>query len=324
MDIHGQSEHLSLLNTRSHLGLLDRYAEDDAVLKQYQTVYVKHHAIRRELEELIRMENEEKSRLELLQFQLDEIQTARLQPGEDHELEIERNRLANAESLAGMVQESLAMLDEPSPEAPAVVDLLGQVSRLLQSIARLDSGQQELAENAEGLLESLQDLAGSLRDYGEEIEFNPRRLAEVEERLDLIHRLSRKYGGSIDAVLAYAAKNQSMLEKIANAGERIAELQQQEDRILVELGGLAEELSQARIGASEKLGTAIERELDDLRMQGARFTVEQLREELPGGLPGADGKRYHFDNTGIDRVEFMIAPNPGEGFQTAGQDCIRW
>lgn len=315
VDIHGQSEHLSLLNTRSHQGLLDRYAENNSLLKNYQTLFQQHHAVRKELDALVRMEAEEKSRLELLQFQLDEITAARLQTGEDVELELERTRLANAEALAGMVQESLAMLDEPSPEAPAAVDLLGQISRLLQSLVRLDPGQQELANTAEELLDNLQDMAGSLRSYGEEIEFNPRRLAEVEERLDLIHRLSRKYGGSIEAVLAYAHKNQSVLEQIANAGEQIDELNRREREIRAELGGVAEELSRTRADASAKLSSAIESELVDLKMPGARFSVDLAREESRDGLPTADGKSYRFDLNGIDRVEFMIAPNPGEGFK---------
>jgi DNA repair protein RecN (Recombination protein N) len=315
IDIHGQSEHLSLLNTHAHLGLLDRFADDGALLTEYQTRYRKLTGIRRELEELVRLEKEDQSRLELLQFQLDEITAARLQEGEEEELEKERTRLANAENLAGLAQECLALLDEASPEVPSVVDLLAQLAHQVNSLVRVDASQTELSDQAASLLENVQDLAASIRGYAEEIEFNPRRLEEVEERLELIHRLTRKYGGSVASAQTFAEKNQAALERISHAGDRIEELGRQEESLLGELSALAVDLSARRKSAAGKLSKAVEGELDQLRMQGARFTVEQKNDFLSTGLTNSEGERVRFDLNGFDQVEFLIAPNPGEGFK---------
>src|SRR3970282_1293827 len=136
-------------------------------------------------------------RVEMLTYQAEEIEAARMKPGEDEELRKERDRLANAESLSRNAQEALAVLEEGSPETPAATDLVGQVVQALSALAKIDSAQMELANQAELLLDTMSDLIHSLRDYLEEIEFNPKRLDEVEERLDLIHSLTRKYGGRL-------------------------------------------------------------------------------------------------------------------------------
>ena len=160
---------------------------------------------------------------------------ARLKPGEDEELRKERDRLANAESLSRNAQEALAVLEEGSPETPAATDLVGQVARHLAALAKIDSAKIEMANQAELLLDTMSDLIHSLRDYLEEIEFNPKRLDEVEERLDLIHSLTRKYGGSIPAVIAYGAEARKQLETITTAAERIQELEMQEAKLLEKL-----------------------------------------------------------------------------------------
>jgi DNA repair protein RecN (Recombination protein N) len=315
VDIHGQSEHLSLLNTHAHIGLLDRYARNESLLSSYQKVYHHLHTVQKELFELIRLEKEDQARLELIQFQLDEIQSARLVDGEEQELDKERTRLANAENLTSLAHESIALLDEAAPETQSVVDLLGQAVRNLSALARVDSSQAELADAGESLLENCQDLAARVRDYAEQIEFNPRRLEEVEERLDLIHRLSRKYGGSVPAILEHAHKNQIALERISHAGERISALQVEEKELLAGLAILANELTISRMDASTKLAQAVELELRDLRMEGAKFKVDLHSDPAEQGLPIEGKAPVYFDATGADRVEFMIAPNPGEGFK---------
>jgi DNA repair protein RecN (Recombination protein N) len=152
-------------------------------------------------------------------------------------------------------------------------------------------------------------------DYMEELEFNPRRLEQVEERLDLIHNLKRKYGGSIEAVLAFGRDARSRLEQIAHADERIEELEAQQQSLLHELAAQALQLSDIRKKAAASLSSGVERELADLSMLGARFTVDFKQIESPDGLPVAEGLHLNFDDRGFDRVEFLIAPNPGEGFK---------
>jgi DNA repair protein RecN (Recombination protein N) len=224
VDIHGQAEHLSLLDPRAHLGLLDRYAEVARPLSDYRQTYHTLLNLRRELNDLRKAQTDAERRVDILTYQAEEVESARLKPGEDEELRKERDRLANAESLSRNAQEALAVLEEGSPDTPAATDLVGQVVQALSALAKIDSAQNEMADQAEVLLEGMSDLIHSLRDYLEEIEFNPKRLDEVEERLDLIHSLVRKYGGSIPAVIAYGAEARKQLETITTAGERIQEL----------------------------------------------------------------------------------------------------
>jgi DNA repair protein RecN (Recombination protein N) len=172
-----------------------------------------------------------------------------------------------------------------------------------------------MANQAEILLDTISDLIHSLRDYLEEIEFNPKKLDEVEERLDLIHSLVRKYGGSIPAVLSYGTEARNQLETITTAGERIQELEMQEARLLEKLAKQGLVLSEKRKSAAVTMGNGIETELDDLRMAEAKFNVDFQTKPDPNGAPVENGTRIAFDQNGFDRVEFMIAPNPGEGLK---------
>lgn len=315
VDIHGQTEHLSLLDVRAHLGLLDRFAGVDSLLAHYRQTYTALQAIRRELDELRRAQADSERRIEMLTFQAEEIESARLKPGEDEELRQERDRLANAESLAANAQEALGLIDEGSPETPAITDQFGQAAAALSSLARIDTTQAELSARADGLLENLSDLAGDLRDYLETIEYNPKRLNEAEERLDLMHRLMRKYGGTIESVLAFGAKARADLETITNAAEKIGELQEKEAKLLKELSERGTALSEKRKKAAQTLAKGIENELGDLKMEQARFSVDfQTKPDL-NGLPLSAGPRVAFDSSGFDRVEFLVAPNPGEGLK---------
>ena len=315
IDIHGQAEHLSLLDPHAHLGLLDRYAEVARPLTDYRQTYHALLSLRRELNDLRKAQADAERRVDMLTYQVEEIEAARLKPGEDEELRKERDRLANAESLSRNAQEALAVLEEGSPETPAATDLVGQATQALSALAKIDSAQHELANQAELLLDSMSDLIHSLRDYLEEIEFNPKRLDDVEERLDLIHSLTRKYGGSIPAVIAYGAETRRQLETITTAGERIEELEAQEAKLLEKLAKQGNLLSEKRKSAATELGKGIEAELDDLRMQAAKFGVDFQIKPDPNGAPVENGTRIAFDQNGFDRIEFLIAPNPGEGLK---------
>ncbi len=315
IDIHGQAEHLSLLDPRAHLGLLDRYAEVSQPLGDYRQTYHTLLNLRRELTDLRKTQSDSDRRAEMLTYQAEEIESARLKVGEDEELRKERDRLANAETLAENAQEALAVLDEGSPETPAATDLVGQAAQALATLAKIDAGQSELAEQAELLLDTISDVIHSLRDYLERIEYNPKRLEDVEERLDLLHSLTRKYGGNIPAVLAYGADARKQLETITGAAERINELEMQEARLLEKLARQGGTLSEKRKSAATEMGKGIETELNDLKMASARFGVDFQTKPDVNGIPLSDGARIAFDQNGFDRVEFLIAPNPGEGLK---------
>ena len=315
VDIHGQAEHLSLLDSRAHLGLLDRYAEVARPLSDYRQIYHTLLNLRRELNEFRKAQADADRRVEMLTYQADEIEAAHLKPGEDEELRKERDRLANAESLARNAQEALAVLEEGSPDTPAATDLVGQAAQALAALAKLDPAQNELANQGEILLDTMSDVIHSLRNYLEEIEFNPKRLDEVEERLDLIHSLKRKYGGSIPAVIASGAEARRQLETISNAAERIGELELEESKLLETLAAQGSLLTEKRKSAALAMGKGIESELDDLRMEAAKFSVDFQTKPDPGGAPLQNGTRIAFDQNGFDRIEFLIAPNPGEGLK---------
>ncbi len=312
VDIHGQSEHLSLMNTRQHIGLLDRYAKNQDELRRYQQQYRQLMEVRREIKDLRQIEAEAASRIELLTFQEQEISTARLEAGEDALLDQERNRLANSENLANAAQQALMLLDDPTPDMPSITDLLGQLAHHLQNLARYDPSQQDIADRGGNLLELAADLGRDLRSYVEQIEINPRRLEEIEERISLINNLKRKYGGSIESILAYRISTQENLEKINFSGERIVELKKQERTILDDLWIQAQVLSTLRKSAAEQLGKSIESELNELKMEGAQFQVQF--DTLPGNNEhpaNPNGLDIH----GMDKLEFLIAPNPGEGLK---------
>jgi DNA repair protein RecN (Recombination protein N) len=315
IDIHGQAEHLSLLDSRAHLGLLDRYAEVSRPLSDYRQTYHSLLNLRNELNELRKAQADADRRIEFLTYQAEEIEEAHLKPGEDEELRKERDRLANAESLAQNAQEAIAVLEEGSPDTPAATDLVGQAAQALHALAKIDSAQSELANQAEVLLDTISDVIHSLRGYLEDIEFNPKRLDEVEERLDLIHSLTRKYGGSIPAVIASGENARRQLETITGAADRINELEIEEAKLLEKLGKQGLTLSEKRKSAATKMSQGIETELDDLKMSAAKFAVDFQTKSDPNGVPLNGGPRIGFDQNGIDRVEFLIAPNPGEGLK---------
>ncbi len=312
VDIHGQSEHLSLMNNRQHIGLLDRYAKDEDDLKSYQKLYHQFLDNRRELKELRVIEQEASSRIELLSFQEQEIAAAQVEIGEDVLLEQERTRLSNAENLALSAQQALTLLDEPTPDMPSITDLLGQLAHQLQQLERFDPSHKDFADTGGNLLEQAEDLSREIRNYAEQIEFNPRRLVEIEERIGLLNNLKRKYGGSIESILEFREATKAKLEKINYSGERIAELENIEKKLLEDLSSLGQVLSGIRKAAAEKLSQAIESELDELKMEGARFQV--AFDTLPVSEDKSSGQAG-LDLNGMDKVEFLIAPNPGEGLK---------
>ncbi len=314
VDVHGQSEHLSLLRVREHLNLLDRYAQAEEARQVFAQAYEGLSRVRAELAALRQSEREAARRAEMLAFQINEIEAAALRPGEEAVLLEERTRLANAEQLSELAERAIAALDESVDQTIPARDLLGQAAEALAALARVDASMAGLRDEAQALLEQAGELARRVRVYREEVEFNPRRLDEVEERLALIRGLQRKYGDSIEEVLAYREKARAELDAITHAEERLQALESEEQALLARLADIGQELSQMRREAGERLARAVEGELEDLRMAGARFGVEVRWEEEAVGVP-VGGKRFAFGPSGLDRVEFLVAPNPGEGLK---------
>ncbi|MBN2393325.1 MAG: DNA repair protein RecN [Anaerolineae bacterium] len=335
VDIHGQSEHLSLLRVREHLNLLDRFAGLEPLRAQVAEVVKQIQAVRRDLRALRQSERDRMQRIDLLRFQVDEISAAKLTPGEKEALESELVRLSNAEQLAALIANLVAVLEEGRGQSPAILDLLGQAQRDMTTLARIDVTLAPQAQTLEEIGYQAEDLARTLRDYLGDVEFNPRRLTWVEERLSLLRQLARKYGGAVEDVLVYAERSAAELETLEHSDERIAELTQQEAMLLAQCATLCQTLSKKRRAAAVQLSRGVETELQDLRMEGARLGVAfQWREEADGipldeplsselavsslgteTLVEGTVMRADFDITGMDRGEFLIAPNPGEGLK---------
>ncbi len=301
VDLHGQSEHLSLLRVREHVNLLDRFAGLMPLRQRVAELFQQWRAAQRELSALQQAERERERRLDMLRYQLEEIRAARLKPGEEAVLQEEHTRLANAEALAAWAEEAYAALYESHRDAPSALDQIAHAARALANLERLDK---RFAEHHRALQEAsviVEEVARAVRDYRDAIEFNPRRLQQVEERLELIKRLKRKYGESVEAVIAYGEQVAHELERIETLGERIEALSAHVAALAEQLRAHAVQLSAQRRKAAQQLIAGIERELQDLRMAGARFDVSFAEQEP--------------DATGCDQVEFMIAPNPGEGLK---------
>ncbi len=313
VDVHGQGDHLSLLRPREHVFMLDRFgaleAEREKLAAQVRGVS----AIRQELQVLRQNERERERRLDMLDFQIQEIGAARLKPGEEAGLLQERARLANAEKLAAQADDVIRALSGDD-EGDGAADLLGKAARSLAALARIDAALAESQTSAAALAEQARDLGAALAHYRERLEHNPKRLNAIEERLETIARLQRKYGERIEEVLAFAERALKERDGLANASTRIAELTEREGSALAEIARLGDQLSAKRKTVAKKLSVGIERELADLKMERGRFSVAQERGSAADGAPTDDGP-VAFDQTGLDRVEFLIAPNPGEGLK---------
>lgn len=315
VDLHGQSEHLSLLRVKQHLALLDRYAGNQTQKQNYLKDFHALSLVKNELKRLRQSESEAARRLDILDYQINEISSAKLEHDEEDLLITERNRLANAENLASAAQQALVKLEDGTPESASIIDLMGEVINDLKVISRLDKSQDGISENFEGSFSQISELSLELRNYIEQIEFNPQRLNQVEERLDLIANLKRKYGNTISEILVYLRNAENERDTISNAAERIAELEIQENRCLKLLAESGQALSITRHQAAEKLARGIEAELVELNMDGARFEVEIKMQLDPEGVKLDDGRIVGYSINGLDEVEFLIAPNPGEGLK---------
>lgn len=314
VDVHGQSEHLSLLRVKEHLHLLDRFAQDESILASYRDSFHLYLDIYQELEELKTREQDAARRTEFLTYQINEIEAAALQTGEDSGLSDERVRLSNSEQLARLTEDIISALDEPPDERSSASDLLGRAAEAAGRLAKIDPGTEDFSTQTQSLAEGASELVRYLRDYRDSVEHNPRRLDEIEERLSLINSLKQKYGGTIDSILEHGQSAQVELENLTHAEERIQELESELAKQLEKLSKVGRELSEVRRQAGDDLSKLIESELRDLKMDGAQFKVGIQWNDDADGLQ-VDERVLRFDATGIDEVEFLVEPNPGEGLK---------
>ncbi len=299
IDIHGQSDNQSLLNPKNHLSLLDEYGNLGFDLEEYYKVYSEYRSIEKEIEALSADEDEKARRLELLRFQADEITAAALKPSEDEELEQSRDRLYNMESIisgAGTAYGALYGGDEGT-----ACDLLRQAVRAISAVAQFDPTLLESLDRLSGVVAETEDIASDIGGLLSKSDFSMAELDRIEERLDLISTLKRKYGNTIEEINDFAASAAEQADKIEKSDERLKELESARNTILSKLKDLAASLTEKRKAAANELEAKITEELSALDMPKVKFSISL------SAL--ADG---HFTKTGTDNAEFLISTNPGE------------
>jgi DNA repair protein RecN (Recombination protein N) len=322
VDIHGQSEHMSLLRPEQHVNFLDRYADLLPLREQLGQKVTEWRTARKTLAALQQNEKEQVRRADFLRFEIEEIEKASLRPDEVEALEEERKVLSNAErlrELCALVYGALKGGESGGDNFQSALDLLRPALRSMNELARLDKELHESETSLSEAIYQLEDVAASISSYESDIENDPQRLSDIEERLDLIARLKRKYGATIDEILKRAEEDRAELDTIINRDELIVTLQKQDQQLRRAIGQIAQQLSERRREAAGRLSTEMEEQLNDLNMQRARFSVEieQTPDEngVPASINGQAEQYYACDATGIDRVQFLIAPNPGEPFK---------
>ncbi len=311
VDIHGQSEHLSLLRTREHLYLLDRYGGTVGLRDEVAGLVAELERVRAALRESDAEERRLAREAALLRHEVAEIEGVAPQPGEDAELAQQRDRLRNAERLRALALGAYTALEGGDAETPGALDALGTAAAAAGELAAIDPQAAPARDALDAAAAAVDDCARALRRYAEEIESDPLLLQSVEERLHALRELARKYGGSLEAALAYADEARAKLDRLEHHEQHVADLQAREGELRAAVGARAAELSARRRAAAGTLAAAVERELADLRMAGARFEVAFAENESADGVP-VGGRTLAFDRTGADRVEFLLAANAGE------------
>lgn len=297
ININGQHDSVGLLNPARHLGILDDYAQNRTVFQEYYTLYRKLVQVKRELDALITDEAEKQRKIDLLQYQVQEIEDAGLTAGEEQTLENRRKVLSNASAIRDRLAQSYALLSG-SDDAAGAVDLLGETSNAVDAAAQLDSALTAAAGQLLDLYYNAKDVAADLIGRLDAYDTNDAELDEVEQRLDLLYRLKRKYGSTVEDVIAFGQKAREELDSIQHSQQRYDALQAEKLRLYAKAREKVEVLTQTRLKAFEELNTRISGTLDFLNMPGVRMTLRHTRGPLA--------------SHGQDSVEFYISTNPGE------------
>ena len=297
ININGQHDSVGLLNPARHEGILDAYAQNSAEYQAYYAIYRELVGVKKTLDAMITDESEKQRRIDLLSYQVQEIDDAGLTAGEEQTLESRRQVLANASTIRDRIAQCYALLSG-GDEAPGAVDLLGEASNAVDAAAQLDG---ELSAGAGQLLDlyyTAKDVAADLIGRLDAYDTNDAELDEIEQRIDLIYKLRRKYGDTVEDILAFGERARKELEMIQSSQERVEHLQKEQRRLYTLAREKAEALTQTRLKAFDELNKRISGTLDFLNMPGVRMTLRHSRGPLA--------------SHGQDSIEFYISTNPGE------------
>lgn len=308
VDLHGQHEHQSLLRVETHLDFLDAFGGDacQSLREQYRKVYHELKGTEERLSVLLEDEKQRAQRIDMLQFQMQEIDAAKLEVGEEERLMEERARLANIERLREAAQACLALLS--GDEAGSAVDAVGRAAVFLRDMQSAESAAAMWTEGVQNALYQLQDVARELRNYLDKLEADPARLEDIEARLHLLTRLKRKYGDTIEQILQHRARIEEEFQSLTHRDEQVAALEQQRAALRQQLAAWGQQLSDARRQAAKNFEQAVVTHLKSLAMENVKFAVQI--EPVPSR--DGNGANFPFTERGMDHVEFLLSPNPGQ------------
>ena len=300
VDIHGQHDQEELMRPQLHIQMLDEFGDTDFLeLKQaYQTNFDAYRKMRKQLLEIKKNQEEHKARIEMLEFQMAEIESAALQPGEDLKLNQERDKLLNHKNIADTLTNAYTMLD--NEEFSSLANVRSAMNDM-ESLEEYDAEYREISTSLSESYYALEDVTKRLEDIIEDLDFDGNRLMQIESRLDLIHSITRKYGGNVDDVLLYFAKITEEYNLLTGNNLSSEDMEAELKQLEVSLVDLASKLASARHNLAQQLEIEIQQELKDLYMDKARFQVQFTK-----------GK---FSREGNESVEFYISTNPGEDFK---------
>ena len=308
VDVHSQSEHLALFERRNHIDYLDLYGDTTHARERFAQLAGELSRLSGELITLEQAQQDLFHRKEMLSYQADEIRRADLGQDEEEALLRERQVLASSEKLKALAYEASQAL---TGDEGAALSRLYQAGEAMRRLAAIDSSLTGSAVILDDAYINVQELAREVQVYGERLEFDPRRLEEIDGRLEIMRNLKKKYGGTITAVLDYLSQTEQELSDITSGGANRVALEGRISEVTREMGLVGDGLSQARTQAARRLAAAVQTELGELGLGQVSFEVSLTRQEDPGGIPLLD-RVYAFDRTGIDKIEFVASTNPGE------------
>jgi DNA repair protein RecN (Recombination protein N) len=314
IDIHGQSEHLSLLDKKHHLDILDTYSHNSALKNEFAAKAARFRELVSQLNSLITRQTQQTRQQEYLKFQIDEIRKANLREGEDQELESEKHLISFSAKLKEYSAQLYQTLSEGenSRYSESALTKLNQSLLVLRKLVQLDASLNPHLDCLKKTVSGVEELARDIRGYTSRLEFDPRRLEEVESRLELIRNLKRKYANSIGDILNFLARSERELEDLGQSLERKGEIEKSLAGLKQAMRELAERLSASRSQGAANFARQVKNELDSLEMSQMRFEVSITRSPSSEGLECPDGTTYSFTDDGVDNIEFMVSTNPGE------------
>jgi len=316
IDIQGQHEGMSLFNSKTHLDMLDRFGKLMPLRQQVSEFVAQLRSIRQELASLRHVAQQRNERIaELIQLR-DDVLSAALVDGEEERLTQERALIHNGARITELVTSAYHLLNNDERHSRAFVTASVLLSQNLSDLAKIDPEAELLVNQSTDIQYAIEELLVAVRNYRDRIDFDPQRIEAIEDRITVLRMIQRKYRATINELIQRANQANAEIERLEHSAEHIAQLEQQEQLLRRKTGHIAQQLSAKRVDSAKILSHAVEQSAHDLAMPHVRFQVQQQTIPATDGiiitLPNGDSQTVAYERTGIDKVEFLIAPNPGE------------